>query len=106
MAELATPPENSWHHMTCRLCMHSFDIAITDPESDPIPLCQTCSILIDWLGQEEEAGATPNNPHQGQANKQEGQSNKQAKGSKEENQQVELADLLEKWGELWRSGEG
>ena len=106
MAELVTSPQDSWHHVFCRICAHPFDITIANPEDPPAPLCQTCSILVDWLGQ-EKAEAAPNHPDQSDPDKQQRLRRSQAgKETEPVYQEAGLANLLEKWAETWRSGEG
>lgn len=100
MAESTIRPQDSWHSMICGICTHPFALAPTDYEGDPVPLCQSCSILVDWLGQKDDTGLAPN--------RQEEQQHKQVdKTNDTEKQKAELlVNLLDRWGDLWRSGEG
>lgn len=100
MAQVAAPQGDSWQHVVCRICAHRFAIAVEDAEGAAVLLCQTCSILVDWFGQEEAvpipAPQPANvNPPQKQA----------SKGQKQERQRARLASALDLWGELWRSSE-
>jgi hypothetical protein len=55
MEQAATPPEETWQLVICRLCTHRFEVLITCPEDTQIALCQFCTLLVEWFGQPEEA---------------------------------------------------
>lgn len=100
MEQLAALPEDTWQHVVCRICAHRFAILIEDGQSAAALLCQTCSLLVDWFGQ-KEAPQPPQRPRVDEA-----VASKRAKPvPRQERQRVELAALLDRWGELWRSSE-
>ncbi|HEY7347046.1 MAG TPA: hypothetical protein VH599_01910 [Ktedonobacterales bacterium] len=101
MAELADLPEDSWQRVVCRICGHRFAVAVEESKGASVFLCQACSILVEWFGQ-EEAQPTPAPPKPIKANKPQ---KRAAKAEKQERQRDQLASLLERWGDLWRNSE-
>ncbi len=101
MAESAAPPEDSWQHVICHICRHPFDLVAADAEAEPVSLCQTCSLLVDWFGQQTEAVLAPL-PAQPERTE---QALRRATGAPQQKkrQQARLSSLLERWGDLWRS---
>jgi hypothetical protein len=98
MAQLAALPGDSWQHVVCRICAHPFDVAVENSEDVLVSLCQTCSILVDWFGEEETQTIPP--PQPARIKKRQKQTSKAQKPEREQ-----LASLLDRWGELWRTSE-
>ena len=103
MAQVATLQEDSWQQVVCRICRHPFAILAEDAPDAAALLCQTCSILVDWFGQ-KEAPQEPAKPKP-QPVKATDTQKRVHKVKREDHQQLELAPLLDRWGELWRSSE-
>ena len=100
MAQLAALPEDSWRQVVCRICGHPFAIAVEDVQSAAAPLCQTCSILVEWFGQDEVPPPPAPQPTGAKTVQK-----RARKAQERESQQAQLGSLLERWGEIWHSGE-
>jgi ribosome-binding protein aMBF1 (putative translation factor) len=100
MAQLAALPEDSWRQVVCRICGHPFAIAVEDAQSAAVLLCQTCSILVEWFGQEEAPPLPAPQPAEAKTVQK-----RAGKARERESQQAQLGSLLERWGEIWRSSE-
>ncbi len=123
MEEAVTPQEETWQAVVCRLCAHRFEVLITCPEDAQITLCQFCTILVEWFGQPEEAlpGETPglhaetapvapatvpgNAPKDAAGLQAVPQPEYAVKVPKKARLRVQLAGLLDQWGDLWRSSQ-
>lgn len=101
MAQLAAFPEDSWQQVVCRICRHPFAIALEDAEG-AVVLCQTCTILVDRFGQEDAPSSAPPQPQPARTVELPKRANKT---QRRQRQHVELASLIDRWGELWRSTE-
>ncbi len=102
MAQLAAFPEDSWQQVVCRICKHPFAIAVEDAQVAEVVLCQTCSILVDRFGQEDAPPSPPPLPQPARTAEPPKRANKV---QRRQRQHVELASLIDRWGELWRSTE-
>lgn len=100
MAQLAALPEGSWQPVTCRICGHPFAIAVEDAQSAATLLCQTCSILVEWFGQDEAPPLPAPQPAEAKTVQK-----RASKAQERESQREQLGSLLERWGEIWHSGE-
>jgi|GEM_PF-2916818 len=100
MAESAASPEDAWQHVICHICRHPFDIVAAGAEAEPVSLCQTCSLLVDWFGQQAEAAPLPPPP---QPERIEKPQRRPSPAPKKKRQQARLGSLLERWSDLWRS---
>jgi sugar (pentulose or hexulose) kinase len=101
MAQITALQGESWQQVVCRICAHRFAIPVEDAEGAAVALCQTCSILVEWFGQ-EAAAPIPAPP---QPNKDKAPQKQANKGQRQERQRARLASALDLWGELWRSSE-
>lgn len=101
MAQVAALQGESWQHVVCRICAHRFAIAVEDAEGAAVVLCQTCSILVDWFGQ-EAAAPIPAPPQPANVTPPQKQAGKE---QRQERRRARLASALDLWGELWRSSE-
>ncbi len=133
MEEAVIPSEETWQAVVCRLCTHRFEVLITCPEDAQITLCQFCTILVEWFGQPEEvtltaqplaelrAEAALEETPPGEAPGLSPKAGTQQAGlfpdppapepepvvkvPKKARQRVQLAGLLDQWGDLWRSSQ-
>jgi hypothetical protein len=101
MEQLAAFSEDTWQHVVCRICAHRFAILIEDGQSAAAMLCQTCSLMVDWFGQKE----APPTPQPVRRPSVEEVPRRAKPAPRQERQRVELAVLLDRWGELWRGSE-
>src|ERR1051326_2828729 len=101
MEQLAAFPEGSWQHVVCRICSHPFAILIEEGQSAAVLLCQTCTLLVEWFGQ-KETQPTPPSPQPARVDEAPARAKKVPR---QERQRVELASLLDRWGELWQTSE-
>ncbi len=102
MEQLAAFPEESWQQVVCRICKHPFAIAEEDAQGDVKVLCQTCTLLVEWFGQEE---AEPSTPPPAPPVGKETPPKRAKKKQKQARQRAQLGSLLERWGDLWHSSE-
>ena len=102
MAQLAAFPEDSWQQVVCRICRHPFAIAIEDAQGAAMILCQTCSIFVDRFGREDAPPAPPPRPQTASTAEPPKRAHKVSRKPKQR-QQAQLASLIDRWGDLWRS---
>jgi hypothetical protein len=108
MEQIATPPEEVWQPVVCRLCAHHFELLITCPEDAQITLCQFCIILVEWFGLPEEVtlNVEPSPPPQPLLlDPPASEPEPVVKAPKKARQRAQLAGLLDEWGDLWRNSQ-
>ncbi len=103
MEQLDAFPEEPWQEVVCHICKHRFAIAAEDAQSASKILCQTCTLLVEWFGQDDALPAPT--PAASAPARAPAPPKPARQPPRKERQRAQLGSLLERWGDLWRGSE-